>query len=125
MKAAKLVTGSISILVFGIGIAFAFVDGASSNQIDVTADTLSTSVIVLPFAAAFVLAGIVSIARRNHQGSDVTVAVLYWLAALIGLAGVTADGNVVIWAVPLMVWALAAGLLGFVLTLPAGPARAR
>jgi hypothetical protein len=67
----------------------------------------------------------VVIARRNREGSDVTAGSPYWLAALIGLAGSSAAGDVVIWAVPLIVWAAVAGTLGFVLMLPAGPSRAR
>jgi hypothetical protein len=125
MRAAKLVIGSLSILVFGIGIALAVFNGISSDEVDVTAATMGASIIVLAFSAAFAVGGLVVLARRNREGSDVTAGIVYWLAALIGLAGLNADGDVVIWAVPLIVWAAVAGTLGFVLMLPAGPARAR
>jgi hypothetical protein len=125
MKAAKLVIGSISLLVFGIGIALAVVNGISSNDVDVHAATTGTSVMVFAFSAAFAVGGIVVIARRNREGRDVTAGIPYWLAALIGLAGLNADGDVVIWAVPLIVWAAVAGTLGFVLMVPAGPSRAQ
>jgi hypothetical protein len=125
MKAAKLAIGSLSILVFGIGTALAVVNGISSNEVDVTAVTMRTSVMVLSFSAAFAIGGIVVITRRNREGRDLTAGILYWLAALIGLAGLNADGDVVIWAVPLLVWAIVAGTLGFVVMLPAGPSRAQ
>lgn len=117
MKAARIVIGSISILVFGIGVATAVLNGLANDEVAVNAETVRRSVLPIAFCAAFAGAGLASIAGRNRPGADVTAAGFYWLAALIGLAGWLAGDDMVIWAVPVVAWALVAGIAGVALVL--------
>lgn len=123
MKAARLVIGSISVFAFGIGITLAIVNGMLSNELAIDAGGTGNSASVLAFCAAFAIAGIVGIARRNRQGSDVITGVLYWLAAAIGLIGLSIDGGVLIWRTPLVVWIVVAALFGAVFMSPARASR--
>jgi hypothetical protein len=120
----RLIIGIFSVLAFGIGIALAIVNGMLSNEIEIDALGAGSSAAMLAFSAAFAAAGIVGIARRNHQGSDVIAGVLYWLAAAIGLTGLSIDGGVLIWSIPLFVWIIVAALFGAVFMSPARSFRA-
>lgn len=120
----RLIIGSLSVLAFGIGIALAIVNGMLSNEIEIDALGAGSSAAMLAFSAAFAAAGVVGIARRNRQGRDVITGVLYWLAAAIGLTGLSIDGGVLFWSIPLFVWISVAALFGAVFMSPARPMRA-
>lgn len=120
----RLIIGIVSVLAFGIGIALAIVNGMLSNEIEIDALGAGSSAAMLAFSAAFAAAGIVGIARRNRQGSDVIAGVLYWLAAAIGLTGLSIDGGVLIWSIPLFVWIIVAALFGAVFMSPTRSSRA-
>jgi hypothetical protein len=94
-----------------------------SDEIEVDAPGTAGSASMLAFSAAFAAAGIVGIARRNRRGSDAITGVLYWLAAAIGLIGLSIDGGVLIWRIPLLVWIVAAALFGAVFMSPARSSR--
>jgi hypothetical protein len=125
MKAARIVIGSISILVFGIGVAMAVVNGLATDEVVLNPERMGTSALPIAFCTAFVGAGFASIARRNRPGGNVAVAASYWLAAAIGLAAWLAGGDFVIWAVPVVAWALLAAIFGMVFVWPAGSLRAQ
>lgn len=119
----RLIIGIVSVLAFGIGIALAIVNGMLSNEIEIDALGAGSSAAMLAFSAAFAAAGIVGIARHNRRGSDVIAGVLYWLAAAIGLTGLSIDGGVLIWSIPMFVWIIVAALFGAVFMSPARPMR--
>jgi hypothetical protein len=125
MKAVRIIIGSISILVFGIGVVIALSHGLATDEVALNAGMMRTSVVPIAFCAAFAGAGFTSIAGRNRPGGNVALAASYWLAAAIGLAAWMAGGDLVIWAVPVVAWALLAAIFGTVFVLPAGSLRAQ
>jgi hypothetical protein len=115
MKIFKLVIGIISILVFGIGISLSLVNSFISEDIRISAETISGgSAVVLVFSAMFLIAGIITIAALKSKGGSITAGVFYLVAALIGFVSLGMYSGLKIWAVDLVIWAILAIILGIV-----------
>jgi hypothetical protein len=113
MKIFKLVIGIISILVFGIGISLSLVNGFLSDDIRISAETISGgSAVVMAFSAVFLIAGIITIAALKSKGGSIAAGVFYLVAALIGFISLGMHSGLNIWAVDLVIWAVLAGILG-------------
>jgi hypothetical protein len=113
MKIFKLVIGIISILVFGVGIALSLVNGFISDDIRITAKTISGgSAVVIAFSMMFLIAGIISIATLKSKSGGIIAGIFYLAAALIGFVSLGMYSGLKIWAVDLVIWAVISTILG-------------
>lgn len=118
MKTVRLIIGSFTILIFGIGIIVAVVNGIISNDIKISAESISGSgAMVLAFNVLLTFAGILGIASWRKGSGSIATGALYILAALLGALAMIIYKEVFVWAIPLYVWAVVAAVFGFIFIL--------
>ena len=106
MKIAKLVTGIISIILCLL-VTFQSCAAGLSNTLNGTGEVSGSAGIFL--AILMLTGGIVFIASRNSTGKSgsIAAAILYIIAAIIGMTSAGSFSDLKIWAV----WCLLCGVL--------------
>lgn len=97
MKTWKLVSGILSIILFVL-VSFQSCAVGFVNAVEESGETSGSSGILL--AILMLAGGIVSIASRKStgKGGNITLIILFGLAALIGFTGAGSYADLIIWA---------------------------
>ena len=97
MKAWKLVSGILSIVLFAV-VAFQSCAAGVANTLESNGEVSGSAGILL--AILMLSGGIVSIAKRNAQGKggNIALIVLFGIAAIVGFANVGSYSDLAIWS---------------------------
>ena len=96
MKTAKLVIGSISIVLFVL-VAFQSCAAGLGNALADNCEVSGTSGMLLAFC--MLIAGIVGVATRKSKGGGIVAGVFYLLGGLLGIVNYGSFSDLAIWSV--------------------------
>ncbi len=103
MKAAKLIIGIISIVLFGL-ITF---QSCAAGFLDILADTGEASGATGMFAAiCYLIAGIIGIVTRNGIAGGFVAGAFYAVGGIIGITNYGIYGDLIIWSILSFIFAL-------------------